>query len=296
MEAALLKLGDSKISPCPIFVLAAPRSGSTYLYQVIADVFKLPYISNLTNDHFASNPIVGLALQRGVKEQVGLQSEFGKTKGLFQPSEGSGPMTFWFGGGQPSQVMSSRILEGREAHFIMTLAACEVLYDGAPLVIKNAWNCFRVSYLATRLPGARFIWLKRDIHDASLSDLEARYLTKGDPNAWNSATPSNVEALSRLPPTQQVVENQYEFNRAIANQLNECANGRWLSVWYEDCIQNPEDEIERMASFLGLPTVGKIPPSRDLNKRSLKLEPSELGAVTDHINSNRARFGEYCYL
>ena len=125
IEAELLGLPRSYEEPRPVFILGAPRTGSTYLYQIIASSFNLPYFSNLTNDYFSSTPIVGLAIQHGVETEIILSSQFGKTNGLFQPSEGSGPMRYWFGGGHPSQEVSNAILAGQEEHFLATVAACE---------------------------------------------------------------------------------------------------------------------------------------------------------------------------
>ena len=161
-------------------------------------------------------------------------------------------MEHWFGGGHPSALMSARIVEGMEPHFVATLAAAEGLF-GVPLLIKNAWNCFRVAYLAQALSAARFIWIRRDISAAAKSDLAARYATKGSPTAWNSATPANVEALRRLPPAAQVVENQHAFNSAIETGLREHAQGRWHAVWYEDFCTDPEGVLSVLAAFLARP-------------------------------------------
>lgn len=294
-EAALLALAGSSKNSRPIFILAAPRTGSTFLYQVAIKAFDLPYISNLTNDCFPRTPIIGLALQRGVKVDVGNQSRYGKTEGLFQPSEGSGPMMNWFGGGHPSQKVSCCALPGKEAHFIATLAACEIMYDGRPLLIKNAWNCFRVAYLAARLPGARFIWVRRDIRKAAESDLEARCKTKGNPHAWNSATPSNVEALRKLPPEHQVVENQFEFNQAIKAGLSEYAQGRWIDVWYEDFIADPASELDRMTGLLGLPRAEGRPVECAIPNTGFKISDREASSISRYIDTHCDRLGVYCY-
>lgn len=289
-ENALLGLSSGGRNPAPIFLVAAPRTGSTFVYQSLLKVFALPYISNLTNDCFPTRPILGLALQRGVKVAINDRNAFGKTEGVFQPSEASGPMNHWFGGGHPSQEVSSRILEGREDHFVATLAACEALYDGTPLLIKNAWNCFRVAYLAKCLPESRFIWLKRDIYEAAASDLEARYLTKKDPYAWNSATPSNVAALRRLPPSAQVVENQYEFNRAIFSALSSHAHGRWSELWYEDFLQTPLDSLATIARFLQRRIVDEVSlPSAAPRERIYELSVREMTDIRAYVDRNRDR-------
>ena len=244
---------------------------------------------------YTSTPIVGLAIQHGISVEIGETSKFGKTEGVFQPSEASGPLTHWFGGGHPSQDVSTKILPGREDHFRATLSACEFLYDGAPLIIKNAWNCFRVSYLANALPAARFIWLKRDIKWAAASDLKARYLTKGNAMVWNSATPSNVDLLRLRPPAEQVVENQFEYNQAIGDALAAEAQGRWCDIWYEDLLVNPDDVFGKLSEFLGLELKVPLSPAKQLSLIGKKNQSAEVEAIEDFISKNSQRFRSYCY-
>lgn len=284
-----MELGAAIDSPRSIFIVGAPRTGSTLLYQLMARCFRLPFIANLTNEHFAATPIVGLALQRGVEVEIPLTSSYGKTKGPWQPSEGSAVMSHWFGGGHPSEIVSARILPGREPHMLATLGAVEALY-GKPLLVKNAWNCFRIAYLANALPEARFVWIRRDILAAATSDLEARYTTKGDAHGWNSATPANVEQLKRRPPAEQVIENQFEFSRAVSAALEGLAGKRRLDVWYEELTSNLAVQIGRLGADLGLSASSQIPEGVEGEPRGHHLPPEDTRALARHIELNRQRF------
>jgi hypothetical protein len=295
-EAAIFaQCGDGGAAPSALFLLGAPRTGSTVFYQACAARFGLPYISNLTNACFGETPIVGLALQKAFPVRVGYANSFGKTDGAFQPSEGSAVLSHWFGGGHPSQTVSARILPGCEPHFLRTLAAAEALF-GRPLVIKNPWNCFRAAYLAAALPRARFLWVRRDIAEAALSDLEARYVTKGTAQSWNSATPANWEALSRRPPAEQVVENQYEFNRAIGDALVAGAEGRWSEIWYEDFIADPNSALAGSGRPLGLEPVAELviapPPGA---QRPRRVQGNDAADIAAYVRAQGARLAPHGY-
>jgi hypothetical protein len=273
-----------------IFILGAPRTGSTFLYQAMVHTFALPYISNFTNSNFPSTPIVGLAVQNGIRADIGFQSSFGKTNGAFQPSEGSAVLMNWFGGGHPSQIVSTQVLDGKERHFRRTLAATEGLCGG-PLVTKNPWNCFRANYLTQSLPSARFVWIRRDVRVAALSDLEARYITKnGDANAWNSATPANVEQLLRLPPVQQVVENQVEFSKAISRALATHAEGRWIEVWYEDLIAEPQVALDRIGALISRPVRASYDQRSSIERGGRSLLAGDAAGVYEYVASNASKF------
>lgn len=290
-EAILQSLvtGWNAVLPTTIFILGAPRTGSTLLYQAICSRLSLPYIANLTNDIFAETPIVGLAIQRAMPVEISYASRYGKTDGPFQPSEGSAVMTRWFGGGHPSALVSARILEGMEPHFLATLAAAEALF-GAPLVIKNAWNCFRVSYLAQASPAARFIWIRRDAADAAKSDLAARYRTKGSAREWNSATPANIDDLRGMAPAAQVVENQHAFNNAVAAGLSHHAEGRWREVWYEDFCRDPDAVLADLGAFLERSAIQGAAPVEIGRSGSGDLPAVEEKAIDSYLAGHAERF------
>ncbi len=293
-EQQLFDLGDTDSEPEAIFILGAPRTGSTLLYQAMASAFALPFISNFTNAHFPAHPILGLAIQTAMSPEISFSSSFGKTAAPFEPSEGSAVMTAWFGGGHPSQVTSARILPGRESHFLSTLRAVEALYR-RPLLTKNAWNCFRAEYLASALPRAKFIWIRRDIEDAALSDLNARYVTKSDPSAWNSATPANHQDLLRRPPVEQVIENQFEYNSALQRSLARVGDGKHSVIWYEDFVRDPRSILSAIALLLGK-TMNDVRPDMIGQPGNLdRVSADELQALRKYLAVNSARLATSRY-
>lgn len=284
--------------PRPIFILGAPRTGSTFFYQMLVAAFRLAYFSNVVNEYFAESPLVGLWLQSSgaTRPAIRFHSAYGKSSGLFQPSEASAIMRHWFGGGHPSQSVSTRILPGREQHMLDMLSAAERL-AGKPIVIKNAWNCFRIEYLSETIPGATFIWIRRDIRAAACSDLAARYAVHGNPNAWNSATPSRLEELKKRTYVEQVLENQYEFNCAIEQGLNSLPSGRRGSIWYEDLCRAPIPELEKLAS--SLPVLGQmeafdfaVSAEKDSSSR---LSEADQDGIENYANESKERFGDMFY-
>ena len=252
-----------------LFILGAPRTGSTVFFQALVEAFCLSYFSNLTNSYLFQVPLLGLAIQAGIGKlpEIDFTSHYGKTTGLLQPSEGSLILRAWFGGGHPSQLVSTNVLPGLSSHLRGTLRAATALL-GRPLAIKNAWNCFRVPEFANLLPEALFIWIRRDITAAAKSDLHARYATKGSPTEWNSATPHNVDALRARPYWEQVVENQYEFNAAIERDLNLHAKGRFRDFWYEDFCSDTPAVLKEISTTW--PTLG---PAKDLGRRVTDIKP-----------------------
>jgi hypothetical protein len=286
---------DEDVSDAPgIFIVGAPRTGSTLFYQATASYLKLPYFSNLANNLFPHCPVLIAPAHRQLQGTFAIEftSAYGKTEGAFQPSEASAVMRHWFGGEHPSQLKSTTILPGKEDHCRRTLAALH-LYFGAPVVTKNAWNCFRIASIARLLPRAYFLWIRRDLVQSALSDLAARYVVQGDPTVWNSATPANVDELRKLPYWAQVVENQYEFHKAILSGLKEHAPGRHADVWHEDFLRDPAGVLQFLARKMSatVPAIGPEPLLLGKAVRSRRPYPeSDELSLRRFVDEHRERF------
>lgn len=282
-----------------VFILGSPRTGSTLIYQLVINHFDFFYFANLINDHFAEQPVIGaaLALQLGRPGPVGYSSAYGKTKEWWDPSEASLIFKNWFGGEHPAQTRSAEVLPGRVAHFTLTM---QTIYQmtGQAIVTKNAWNCFRIRALTSLFPNLHFIWVRRDIGRSALSDLEARY-RRGSPYTWNSATTANYREIQQRPYWEQVVEQQYEYNKSIGADLRRFSRGKYIELWYENvCNQTGHEaaKINRYFASQSLPLRQKDTALPALNRSEGPVELAEdYDKILNYIALHPDRFHEYIY-
>lgn len=280
-----------------IFILASPRTGSTLMYQVLVECFETVYFSNFVANYFHETPAVGVALDLTLNPgaSVGFSSEYGKTKGDFGPSEASLVFRNWFGGAHPSQTRSAEILHGMKNHMAQSLLAITRMAQ-KPLVAKNAWNCFRIKALCEALPSARFIWLRRDIGQAAISDLNARYHW-GGPTIWNSATTADCERIKILPYWEQVVEQQHSYNSSMQRDFETHAQGRYLEIWYEDLCTRTYDALDRVEGFFrwpGFPLRRKSGAAPGLSIQREKCASHEdTEAILNYVERNPERFSSF---
>jgi hypothetical protein len=218
----------------------------------LINAFDFFYFTNFIHTNFPEYPAVGAALNLVFDPSlpIGYESEYGKTKGDFDPSEGSLIFRHWFGGEHPSETHSARVLPGRQEHLIATFKTIYGL-TGKTVLTKNAWNIFRIQAWSSLFPKAIFIWLRRDIRLAAFSDLKARYL-RGGAHVWNSATTANHQEIQRLLYWEQVVEQQYEYNRVIERDLARFCIGRHIELWYEDVFTDPLVHIAHLQEYFEL--------------------------------------------
>ena len=279
----------------PIFILSAPRTGSTYFFQFLINNFNLGYISNIVNQQGEETIIEEFEkYQKIAIKKVNFDSKFGKTFGENQPSEASNFFRKWFGGDHPSETNSLDFLTGKVKEFVTVMEQLQHANNGMPLLFKNTWNCYRIVALSRALPNAKFVWLKRDIFKAGKSDLLARKITKGSTTAWTSATPKNVAFLKTLMPEYQVLENQYHLNEKVKTDLNNLDPKCFCEFWFEDVLQKPDLVMEYLRDLFDLKSetiITGVQSKKDdnfLSHRSIDL-------MKNYINENRLKFSEYEY-
>jgi hypothetical protein len=257
-----------------VFILASPRTGSTLLYQLMIKYFDLHYFSNCVTENFANYPVIGTLFEIGLigmhnAPTITLENRYGTTAGSHEPNEATRVLQNWFEWCHPTETCSAQVKTGQRENMIGTLGSITKT-TGKPLVIKNAWNCFRIKDLSDMFPAAHFVWLKRDIVASSYSTLLAR-CTQGDPaRIWNSASPANYAEIRGLPYIEQVVEQQYWTNRAVEDGLERyVSEARVTEVWFEELLDNPASVLQHVADRMECVNTGIL--GRRLTEQPIKL-------------------------
>ena len=302
-----------------IFILGSPRTGSTLLYQLLIKTYNLSYFNNMTNAYFYHTPYIGFYISRFFSPKISFQSDHGKTKGLLGPSEASKFFSYWFGGQNEiikpyrhfditeqdrisnnknplkANNVNSRFKTSNKIHtpyrgfdIVNTFNSIN-RHIRSDLITKNAWNCFRIKLLTQLFPDIKFIWIRRDIIQSAASDLNARYL-RGGPYIWNSAYTHDFKDIIRRPYWEQVVEQQYSYNKTIEDDLIQyCPNDNYIEIWYEDMCSHPNECLESISQFLNL----KIyKPLYNLSSKKRE-ESNDLRKISNYVGSNQNKFEGY---
>ena len=236
LEKQIFKKYSNDLKNIPIiFLIASPRTGSTFFFQLLIKIFQFSYFSNFTNTFSSHNPIIGYLIERNLNQnkQISLESFYGQTKHLHEPSEATNILNNWFEFGHPSEILGRKIRKGKLKHMEKTFSAI-YNYSKKPIIIKNAWNGYRIEELTKVFKNSYFVWLRRDIINSSYSDLIARKRIGNPSKVWSSATPRNYKTIQKLHYTEQVVENQYLFNKKVSEDLLKFVNNKYMEVWYEN--------------------------------------------------------------
>lgn len=274
---------DEPLAHPPLFVVGAPRSGSTLLYQLAVQAWDVTYLSN-RHCAFAGAPHLVERLTGRRPPPVSFESEHGRTEGPRGPSE-CGEYWYRFFRRRPQHVP----LEDAEPEGLHRLrASVRALGDASrrPIVFKNLVCSLRLGPLAAALPEALFVVVRRELVANAASLLAGRYRRSGDYGRWWSAEPPGIERLRALPPHEQVVEQVRAVEALIRADAGRIGEARFLVVRYEDICADTHGTLGNLLEFarLGgivLRTRGQVPAA---------FSPREAPALDDDL---RRRLVEY---
>jgi hypothetical protein len=218
----------------PIFIVAAPRSGSTLLFETLA-------------------------------ESRGLATVGGEAHWLVETIRSLKPGADDV---ESNRLTAEHVTDGISDHIADQIMAQLVDRTGQPVPADSALtflektpkNALRIPFFARIFPEARFVFLWRDPRQNVSSIMEAwrsgRFVTykqlDGFRGPWSLLLPPGYAALSGRPLEEIAAFQWTETNRIILDDLDSLGGDRWTSVGYTEFTGDPEAETRRLCERLGL--------------------------------------------
>lgn len=238
--------------PDPAFIIGAPRSGTTLLYQIMAWCLDIGYVNNFMA-RFWEAPAVGAHLSRKVLNlAAGMDgsSDLGRTASLQGVHEFG---YFWrrFFTGDTDYADSIPQPAGQRLAAELRAMARAL---GKRLVIKNLTCGLRIRVLARMFPGARFIHVLRDPYSNGVDILRARLQFHGSEETWWSLEPRRLSQFKTLTAAEQVAAQLESTRLEIESGLQE-TGAAGLAVRYEDLCRDPGRAMRDLAQALDVDVV-----------------------------------------
>lgn len=219
----------------PVFILSSPRSGSTLLFETLAQAPEL--FTTGGESHLLIEQVPGLAPRdRGFDSNVLTEADASPETVQLLRSR------FWAGlsdrGGRPPLAGRVRMLE------------------------KTPKNALRIRFLQSVFPEARFVFLYRDVRETLGSMIDAwksgRFKTYPGLPGWPGQQPWSLLLVPgwrelAAQPLHDVVRVQWERTLSyILDQLETLPRERWTALDYADFLKDPTTEIQRICAALDL--------------------------------------------
>ena len=235
--------GEAPTKPV-VLVQGMPRSGTTVLYQLLAQTGAFTYPSNLIA-RFYRAPAMGLLLQRLARPLLdeprwALTSRAGATDGWWGPHEFG---YFWR---HHLQIHAHHEPTApAPADLVLQLGRMEAAGAG-PLLFKNGILTFCTDVLRQALPTLFVVRIRRDPVDVASSILAMRTRYYGDPSAWWSLRPADIGPVEGASPEAQVAF-QVRHGMAAIDGID-----AQLDLSYAGLCADPRGEVGRILEALGL--------------------------------------------
>ncbi len=215
----------------PLFIVAAPRSGSTLLYETLAMHREL---SNLGGEaHWLVESIPEL--------QIGTP---GVTSNRLMASH-------------LSSTVAARIVKGVADHLLDSDGQPALLLPTTRLIEKTPKNSLRIPFFDRLFPDAQFIFLWREPRGNVSSIIEAwrsgNWKTynglEGFDGPWSLILPPDWPSMNGRP-LEEIASFQWETtNRTVLEDLALLPQRRWTSLSYDEFLSDPRATVERLCDF-----------------------------------------------
>jgi len=246
----LKQYGGMPLKHQPVFIIGAPRTGSTILYQTLTNQLDVLYIDNLAAK-FYKNLFWGFWLSNKLFKKQShncFSSDHGTTKGLHSPSECGAFWYRWLPADRHfidfNDITDTMVEEIRQE--ITAL----INYFNKPIVFKNLNAGQRLRLLQKCFPEAKFIFIKRNPLFVAQSTLNAkRKLGIQDTIFW-SVMPKNVNHLEKMNAYEQIIKQIYFLEKQIVKDSQLFLKENFLFLNYENFTKDCKKMIELCQNFI----------------------------------------------
>ncbi|HEY4444396.1 MAG TPA: sulfotransferase, partial [Steroidobacteraceae bacterium] len=234
----------------PVFIVSAPRSGSTLLFETLACS---PAFNTFGGEaHWLVEDVE--ALRPGA------------------PGVDSNRLT----AAQATPAVTATIRQAAVAR--LQGAEGRAPTEAAPLLEKTPKNSLRIPFLRQVFPDARFIFLWRDPRENLSSIIEAwrsgGWITypslPGWDGPWSLLLPPDWQSLRGAPLASIAARQWLKANETALEDLQQLPREQWAAVSYHGLLADPAATVRRLCEFAGVPfdqtleqrTAGALSPSR----------------------------------
>lgn len=235
----------------PLFILGAPRSGTTLTYQVFTQAFDVAYMTVLMGYVYGLVNIQYRALKPILmRPKPVFSSLHGHTRGFLAPSEHPGFWRQWFdfAGNIQEQMEADSDCYDKYASMRLALMSVSTIMR-KPLVIKCLYLNVLSGVLAEALPDSRFLVVTREPILTIQSIIVARQQRNGTKSWWSSTFPG-YEALLSEPLWKQATAQTFFIQKYISELLKRHAKDRFKTINYVQLCTDPYRVLESLREWL----------------------------------------------
>jgi len=289
-----------------IGIVGCPRSGTTFMTQLLAATGAVAYPSNLLS-RFSYAPHIGALIQQLLMNpEYDLGNEFadlrsfsefssnvGKTQGAMGINEFFHFWRQYFPNYDPGHLTEEELKSVEIDNLRKDLASVQAVYQ-KPFISKIMMLQYNLAYFAHAIPELKIIHVQRDPLYLMQSVAQARLKYYGSDHIWWSVKPKEYSFLKSERSATQVAGQVFFTEKAIQSQISGLPENRWITASYENVCGNPHAFLTTLAERFSLPEL-----THDLSRvdkqyisgNSKRLEIDELTLLQNEYDNFSNQFG-----
>ncbi len=281
------KYSNQPLKHQPVFIIGAPRTGSTILYQTLTNQMDILYVDNLVC-RFYKNFFFGFWLSDKLFKQKAhncFKSNHGDTAkcGLHAPSECGGFWYRWLP--MDKHFMDNNDITDDMAKEIKEEITAIINHFDKPIIFKNLNAGQRLRLLKQCFPEAKFIFIKREPVFTAQSILKAKRKIGTEDNEFWSVMPKNYKELEKLNPYEQIVKQIYSIEKQILEDSKLFDNNNFLIINYKDLGKEFETTLTICRNFVKVKDKNAFEKSKINLTEKLTLDDNEIDKFNKEIKN-----------
>jgi len=230
-----------------IFIIGAPRSGTSLLYELMVMRMRFAYLSNAAH-RFPQTPLAASYLCKHAIERWrgNFTSRYGHISGWGAPNEGGAVWLRWLAEDGWSE---SQHLDREHAKALRCLTAGLSKILEAPFLNKNVMHSVRIRLINQVWPDALFIEVRRGTLDNARSIVRAQRAQKSYEEWW-SVRPKLSQSYLGASDTVRAIAQVVGCASDIEEDCSAIGEARLHRVHYAKLCANPRDTLDQLGAFL----------------------------------------------
>lgn len=232
-----------------LFVIGAPRSGTTLLSQLIANSFDISYINNLSARFFLA-PLHGIRFSEAVlgkSRESDFRSNYARTTKLSDIHEYGYFWRHWLNKHTFDDISRAKEKENEiDWEGVLKVLSSLQHETQRPFVFKNIYGSYHMRKFTEMLGKVIFIYVERDELDSAVSILNARKKYNTDLNVWWSYQPLEYEKIKDLDYWSQIAGQIYFLRKFYLEEMERLPAKNQIRFTYREMCEDPLTVITKI--------------------------------------------------